>query len=286
MPRRLPKPPKKIQFARKCIFCETNNANSREHFYSEWMHDLLPVGPQGTYSGDFIDQHPKTKEVTRHDRRVKPGELYTKKMKVVCRACNNEWMSGIEEAAKPILEPLIKGEKITLGAAQLEVLAKWATLKTIVCEHDVRGVEVTPQHDRTVFMAEGAIPPYFNIYLLSHESESRIGYVRTSHAVSLSPGEPIPPLDGRKKNTQQISVTLGQIMLHINAARVDGFSIEGRLEMPAVVGRRIWPPNVVPMTWPSEPVLTNKQMRELAYGMEKIAALPNALFSTHLDPKP
>lgn len=154
---------KKIQFARKCIFCEANNANSREHFYSGWMHDLLPLGPQGSYTGEIIDEHPKTREVSRHDKRLKPGELYTKKMKVVCGTCNNEWMSGIEEAARPLLVPIIKGEAITLDADQLKLVAQWATLKAIVCEHDNRGTEVTPQAERTAFMAEGLIPPYFNI---------------------------------------------------------------------------------------------------------------------------
>ena len=63
MRNRLPRVPKRLQFARKCILCEVNNANSREHFYSEWMHDLLPVGPQGTYTGEIIDEHPKTRAV-------------------------------------------------------------------------------------------------------------------------------------------------------------------------------------------------------------------------------
>lgn len=276
MRNRLPKMPKRSQFARKCVFCETNNANSREHFYSEWMHDLLPIGPQGTYTGEIIDEHPKTREVTRHDKRVKPGELYTKKMKVVCKTCNNEWMSGIEEAVKPLLASFIKGDAITLDADQLKLVAQWATLKTMVCEHDNRGTEVTPQTDRTAFMADGVIPAYFNIYLLSHNSPSRIGYVRTSQIVSLTPDQPVPPLEDRRKNTQQISVILGSAMLHVNAARVDGFSIEDNLDMPAVVSRRIWPPNIVPLTWPDDPILTADQMRDLAYAMDKIMAQPRA----------
>jgi len=42
-----------------------NNANSREHFYSEWMHELLPLGPEGKYSGETIDEHPKTRIVSK-----------------------------------------------------------------------------------------------------------------------------------------------------------------------------------------------------------------------------
>lgn len=100
--------------------------------------------------------------------------------------------------------------------------------------------------------------------------------MRTSQTVSITSGEPVPPLEGRSKNTQQISVILGSAMLHINAARVDGFSIEANLNMPAVVARRIWPPNVVPLTWPADPILSCDQMRDLAYGMDKVMALPRA----------
>lgn len=287
MSNRLPRPPKKIQFARKCVFCEVNSANSREHFYSEWMHELLPLGPEGKYSGEIIDEHPKTRAVSKHDKRTKPGELYTKKLKVVCQSCNNEWMSQLDEAAKPHLTPIIKGHAITLDTPSLETVARWATLKAIVSEHDSGGSNfVTPIEDRKAFMANGTIPPYFNIYLLSHQSPSRIGYVRTSHAVSLTPDGPQPPLNGRSKNTQQISVILGSAMLHINAANVDGFRIEDRLNMPKVVERRIWPPNISPLSWPAAPILTNDQMRDLAYSMERISALPQVKWGGDIPASP
>lgn len=276
MSNRLPRPPKKAQFAHKCVFCEVNNANSREHFYSGWMHDLLPLGTKGTSNGEFIEEHSKIGVVSKYEKWVKPGELFTKKMKVVCVTCNNGWMSQLDEAAKQLLTPIIKGEYVTLDAASLEILARWATLKAIVSEHDAGSTDMTPIEDRKAFMNGGAIPDYFHIYLLSHSCASRIGYVRTSQAVSLTPDGPQPPLNGRLKNTQQISVILGSAMLHMNAARVDGFRIEDRLHMPKVAERRIWPPDITPLSWPARPVLTCDQMRELAYAMDRIMALPEA----------
>ena len=282
MSNRIPKIQKRVQFARKCIFCETNNANSREHFYSEWMHKLLPLGTHGTYSGERIDEHPKTKTVSRHDKQIKPGELFTKKMKVVCQLGNNGWMSVLEEAAKPLLTPLITGDHITLERDHLDILARWITLKTIVSEHDRRDTEVTPQVDRSAFSAVGKIPDYFNIYILTHKCESRIGYVRTSQTVSRTRDGPQPPLEGRQKNCQQLSIILGNSMIHVNAARVDGFRIEDNVTMPRVIARQIWPPNTAPLTWPAEPILTCDQMRSLAYTMEDIMADPKAKYGGDL----
>ena len=38
------------------------------------------------------------------------GGAITKKLRVVCETCNNEWMSEIEDRVKPILAPLILGQ--------------------------------------------------------------------------------------------------------------------------------------------------------------------------------
>jgi hypothetical protein len=133
-------------------------------------------------------------------------------------------------------------------------------------------------------MADRTIPAHFHIYLLTHSCASQIGYVRTSQTMSLTKNGPEPPLEGRQRNTQQISVILGSAMLFINSARVDGFKIEDAMSMPKVVPYRIWPPNVAPITWPSDTVLTCDQMRDLAYSMKKIMALPQAKWGGDIIP--
>lgn len=275
MPRRLPKAQRRLQFSRKCIFCAVNNANSGEHLFPMWMHGLLPLGPEGSYIGERIDEHPKTRVITDYAKVTKPGEMYTRKLKVVCASCNNGWMSRIEERALPVLSKIVSGDPVNADAEQLSAVACWATLKAIVSEHGDRDTAVTPQIERTAFMRDGVIPSYFRIYLLNHSSPSRIGYLRTSQTISRSLDGPDPPLDGLKKNTQQISVVLGNVMLLINAARVTDFQIEDGLDMPAVVERRIWPPNKIPLSYPAKPILTGRQMHELGYAMEKIMAQDN-----------
>ena len=152
-----------------------------------WMHGLLPEFPQQTYSGEFIELHPKTgATLSEPGKRTKPGHLHTKKIKAVCTGCNNGWMSVLETQAKPSLERLIKGERAVLDRASLLHVARWATLKAIISEHDKPDTRVTPQADRTAFMQGGKIPAYFNLYILSHKCPSRSGYVRTSHTVSLA----------------------------------------------------------------------------------------------------
>jgi len=56
-------------------------------------------------------------------------DCYAWKLKIMCGACNHEWGSALEEAAKPSLEMMIEGESMQLDPAAQESLAKW-TYKT------------------------------------------------------------------------------------------------------------------------------------------------------------
>jgi hypothetical protein len=49
----------------------------------------------------------------------------------VCKKCNTGWMSGLEEAAAPLLTPLIEGRRQQYGNDELLVLRSWATKTAI-----------------------------------------------------------------------------------------------------------------------------------------------------------
>jgi hypothetical protein len=66
----------------------------------------------------------------------KPGVPSSKKIRAVCKKCNETWMSNIEEISKPVLTPLILGEKITLSVDDQQIIATWLALKTIIGDQD------------------------------------------------------------------------------------------------------------------------------------------------------
>ncbi len=73
-------------------------------------------------------------EFTKNDQVVRsysaPG--FSLKSKVVCRHCNNEWMSQLESAIKPILEPMALGHwPVMLSSQDCARLGAWV-LKTVV----------------------------------------------------------------------------------------------------------------------------------------------------------
>jgi hypothetical protein len=107
-----------------CMFCD-NDANSAEHLFPDWINRAFTVaGPE-----------PLTiqKQVTgMADEQWDVRKLASIKIPGICRTCNNEWMSVIENNAKPLILPMITGTRVSLNPAEQLQLATWTTLKAFV----------------------------------------------------------------------------------------------------------------------------------------------------------
>jgi hypothetical protein len=59
---------------------------------------------------------------------IQRGGPFSKTLKIVCRPCNNEWMSGMETAAEPLLTAMFnaRGTSVRLDEAAQLTLARWA----------------------------------------------------------------------------------------------------------------------------------------------------------------
>src|SRR5947209_1548316 len=213
---------------KQCIFCN-NPANSKEHFWSAWMHDLLPQLPDPRHDRKTFEYHPSEGHQVRGPQ-DRSGGVQTIKLRVVCVSCNTGWMRLLDEAARPFLTPLITGSPVALDFEQMALVARWIALKCMVAEHAERDVFVTPRSDRAAFRDAGTIPDYFRIYLFSHNLEHGIGFKRQSLAMSLTGPVPDPPPWGTPKNIETISFFLGRVVIHLNAVRIENYSIQSRFQ--------------------------------------------------------
>jgi hypothetical protein len=118
-----------------CLFC-TNRATTGEHLFSDGLkRQFKPRDNASRYTtisakyragdGDNID-------VERFVRRPHKGVLNATKHYVVCDDCNHVWMSRLEQAAQPLLVPLIRGEKARYFQK------KTKNLGAMVCAQDAR----------------------------------------------------------------------------------------------------------------------------------------------------
>jgi hypothetical protein len=175
------------------------------------------------------------------------GYAKSTKLRVVCEPCNNVWMSAIEEAVKPTLTAMIRGETISLGAHEQYVLSQWLSLKVLIFDASTTRA-VADRCIRTAFMntarpLEGMT--VWTAHCLAIGMQSAI--FRESGAVSNQPAETIG--SDAPHNMQVISFGVGNVFFHIHhntgPASINAyFNPRGRYFQiwPIVDDLVMWPP--------------------------------------------
>lgn len=104
---------------RKCIFCGRDDL-TKEHIFPNWLNRYFKKNTSITNTLSLKD-----------NSKIWKSNILNSTLKVVCRSCNNGWMSSIESTAIKIIDWMgIKGQGINLTNSQKQILSVWAT-KTI-----------------------------------------------------------------------------------------------------------------------------------------------------------
>src|SRR5438094_5219187 len=146
--------------ARKCAFC-TRPADSREHIFSDWMLRMIPPGKRYRFTERII----KTGEFKRYQKR----KVHIK-AKVICTACNNNWMSVLEnDHLKPAAQDLLFLKKPTiLGPKETVPIAAFAFKTLVIANHkDLTTTPFFPASERFKFRRELRIPDGVQIWMAS-----------------------------------------------------------------------------------------------------------------------
>ncbi len=101
----------------ECIFCGGPDM-TEEHLIAAWVPRAFhrQRKPDAGLSGSFVGPN---------QMRLSPEEPIST-AKVVCRSCNNEWLSVIDSAAADVLKPLIRGDDaVVLNEEEQAVFAAW-----------------------------------------------------------------------------------------------------------------------------------------------------------------
>lgn len=107
---------------RPCLFCGITQPLTREHVFPDW------IRKSGRRPSEGVEQSSVLPRPLRVD-------CYTWRLKVMCKICNNEWGSALEQAAQPSLEMMIEGQVVQLAPPAQESLAKWAYKTALVAWH-------------------------------------------------------------------------------------------------------------------------------------------------------
>jgi hypothetical protein len=260
--------------ARTCIFCGGNKL-SKEHFWSKWIDPLISSQFSFRYEANGV-QIGRGK-VIRTGYTERTGKPTSKRLRVVCKQCNNGWMSALEANAKRVLTPLILGKRTTLTASDQRSIATWVSLKSIISEHNIHDDEVTPQTARSAFRKNPQ--PLSGMIIWIGECGQggwQSAFYRTKMCLGILPMHALPTESNRPAtaNSQSISFGIGRLFIHVSHTTIPQLNLKLKTGRAGVV-RQIWPIVAQNIFWPPMQTLTAENAATIASTLNRILENPD-----------
>jgi len=247
-----------------CIFCGKTNL-TREHIFPRWAWPYFDQLPRTRAGISVALNYPDRVDIG-YEGLLK-GAVRDWEVRCVCGGlstdCNSGWMKDIEDAARPILLPMIQGAnyKERLFPEDLNIIATWAALKVIIADR-VEGGAWAVHHAQRRFMFTHHQPPLRNwsIWLGRYERRDWKGewISRPFATVPLTrperAGHPVS-----HNNGNSVTQVIGQVLIHVIHSINQRLIKDWRFSVPQ--GRtlsaplfRIWPPVKTSISWPPAPL--------------------------------
>jgi len=239
---------------RVCIFCGRNDGQahrlSSEDIWPNWLTQFVPRDLESYQSASILvnrDGHEKS------ERKI-DGDPKSRRVKVVCKKCNNGWMSRLQEKAKDVLLPLIIGKPVVLGAEAQDLIAKWCAMSTMTADFIYPERQAISQEDRTLLFENHVVRPntwriwigrYIRGRWPSYFIKLSLPYADDEITPSLLPsGRPRP-------NTQTTTLVFGELFVHAFSCPVpDLVAKVGITHQGAKKIAQIWPVREQFVAWP------------------------------------
>jgi hypothetical protein len=228
---------------KECAFCPASAGLSAEHIIGRWVSEFFP----GESTLTFTDKEGKTST-------WKSPEVDWK-ARVVCKKCNNEWMSDIESKyAKPALSPLIRGEvdiAITPGIGRSVALLAFKTAVVLDHAHH-RRKPFFSQRIRYAFRERGVMPAETHMWMCTVLDHRNRLFIRASHVSG--DVQKVYPVQGLV-----CTCAIGHFafqLVHIKQfGKVPFFALPGF----DATAKPFWPRIDANLVWPFSPFLRDSQ---------------------------
>lgn len=159
---------------RSCLFCG-QRGSSREHIIAKWIGRTLKSNsmPGTVIRFRHAFANPEAGIGLREKSAAGPA-YYTRSF---CRDCNTGWMADLEGAVKPVLAPMLNGQRCLVTGKASRLLAFWAT-KTILAFQSVESdvTKFARPEDFTRLFEEQAAPRNSQIWIAAVRDGNSLNY--------------------------------------------------------------------------------------------------------------
>lgn len=256
----------------RCVFCNGVGL-SKEHIWSDWLKNLIPLREDHGehWAGLYHDRSSQTFQWAQLPQtRTRQGCLLQRKIRNVCeRHCNNGWMSGVVDRAKPHAERMILGHQFQLEWQGMSDLAAWIAITTIMQEFaNPRAQQIAPG-DRRVLMATKTPPDTWSIWVARYGGHVwypmghyhiPIWYSKGSLPSELSPDAPL------RHGLQLTTFALRELLVHVftstEAEMIDRYR---RYIGESAKLTQLWPITADSLQWPPCSAFGDEEVDRLAF---------------------
>lgn len=228
----------------RCIFCGRQDL-SREHVWPTWSHEYVrrPDNPK-QYIRRRLTTSSRTHVSKETGSETKHGDVTTTKLKVVCeRHCNNGWMSRLETRVKPILVPMLTGNRVLMSKYNQEIVATWIAMKMMTAEFSVPDDIVTPAIERTLVMGRRLPSEMMAIWIGRYQGKGwHNAYLRHAASIGFAPAGTIPiaPKGSVPKTVQAQTFFIGELFVQVVTTTVRQLIFQTPPAFAPII-RQIWP---------------------------------------------
>lgn len=231
--------------ARACIFCGGTKM-SAEHIWPQWAAKRVAhTGVHKVRSYRQLEGHDPAEHQS--DQRA-----YELRAKIVCETCNNGWMSGIEDAAKPYFETMLYGRGRQIHPLAQRTLAAWALKTSIVwTASQAKERSVIPTVDLDHLRKHGEPCETVGVWLASYDGSHPA--VADAYGIAATHKD-----DGTPYSIWATTVSFGPVAFHLFGSTVPGMSIQSSGLAPWI--HRIWPTRSA-FVWTPRPCCNDAQLK-------------------------
>jgi hypothetical protein len=191
---------------------------------------------------------------------------------VVCKSCNETWLSALESAVKPVLVPLIAGRSGEVTFEMRRILSTWAAKTVITAEHIDSSNAVIHQTDRSWLKDNRSPPPGWHVWIATYGGRNWRDLGLFQHLGKLE----IPAVSNQAPAQHNLELTLmglgHVILLVINSSWQRIWDILDGLSTPGLV--RIWPTSSAPVRWPTPHVLSDPEAEYFTTFLARVLEQP------------